>query len=172
MKRTEFKAYIKEEITNILSENITVISDVEKYIAVLDELKEKFPTGKIKAKASALIGDLLDYINNEEYKLDEASKEEVENQKELNKALERTAELTSKLNEVDEDEDEMMDKEASKAAKKGDSISKLASKLGETDKEMKSTVKKWKNSKEPEKSKLLSRLKELTKIKKELEGLL
>jgi ABC-type transporter Mla subunit MlaD len=167
MKRSEFKAYIREEVISTLSENTTVKSDVERYIAMLDELKETFPSGKIKAKASALIGDLLDYIN-----MNEASKEEVENQKELNKALEKTAELTKDLNEVDEDDDEMMDKKATKAAKKGDSISKLASKLGETDKELKSTVKKWKNSEEPEKSKLLSRLKELTKIKKELEGLL
>lgn len=58
------------------------------------------------------------------------------------------------------------------AAKKGDSISKLASKLQQTTKEMKQVVKKWKNSEGEEKEKLTNRLRELTKIKKELEGLL
>ena len=72
----------------------------------------------------------------------------------------------------EEDDDVEMDKKASKAAKKGDSVSKIANKLRETDSQMKSIVKKWKDSEEPEKSKLLTRLKELTKIKKELEGLL
>ena len=58
------------------------------------------------------------------------------------------------------------------AAKKGDSISKLASRLQQTTKEMKQVVKKWKNSEGEEKEKLTNRLRELTKIKKELEGLL
>jgi|TARA_R110001592_G_scaffold138575_1_gene357945 hypothetical protein len=76
------------------------------------------------------------------------------------------------VNENEDMDDVEMDKKASSAAKKGDSVSKIANKLGETTKEMKSVVKKYKDSKEPEKGKLLSRLKELTKIKKELEGLL
>jgi gas vesicle protein len=59
-----------------------------------------------------------------------------------------------------------------RAYKKGDSISKLASKLQQTTKEMKQVVKKWKNSEGEEKEKLTNRLRELTKIKKELEGLL
>ena len=37
---------------------------------------------------------------------------------------------------------------------------------------MKQLVRKYKDAEEPEKSKMLARLKELTKIKKELEGLL
>ncbi len=76
------------------------------------------------------------------------------------------------VNEAEDMDDVEMDKKAAKAAKKGDSISKIANKLRETDSQMKSIVKKWKDSEEPEKSKLLTRLKELTKIKKELEGLL
>ena len=75
------------------------------------------------------------------------------------------------LNEEEMD-DEEMDKQASSAAKKGDSISKTASKLGEITREMKSVVNQYKKSEEPEKSKHLARLKELTKIKKELEALL
>jgi len=71
----------------------------------------------------------------------------------------------------DEDEDDM-DKKAMKSAKKGDSISKLASKLQQTSAELKSTAKKWKDAEGSEKEKLKDRLKTLTKIKKEIEGLL
>ena len=80
----------------------------------------------------------------------------------------------NKLHSIKEEEmdDEEMDKAAAKGAKKGDSISKMANKLGETTREMKSLVRKYKNAVEPEKSKLIARLKELTKIKKELESLL
>ena len=79
--------------------------------------------------------------------------------------------LAESLNEEEMD-DEEMDKVAAKGAKKGDSISKMANKLGETTREMKSLVRKYKNAVEPEKSELIARLKELTKIKKELESLL
>ena len=71
----------------------------------------------------------------------------------------------------EEDEDDM-DKKAMAAAKKGDSVSKIASKLQQTTKEMKQVVKKWKTSEGAEKEKLTNRLRQLTKIKKELEGLL
>ncbi len=79
--------------------------------------------------------------------------------------------LAESLNEEEMD-DEEMDKAAAKGAKKGDSISKMANKLGETTREMKSLVRKYKDAVEPEKSELIARLKELTKIKKELESLL
>ena len=79
--------------------------------------------------------------------------------------------LSSRVNE-EEDMDDVMDKNAIKGAKKGDSVSKVANKLQQTTKEMKSVVKKWKDAEGSEKEKLTNRLKELTKIKKELEGLL
>tara|TARA_R110000751_G_scaffold84349_1_gene168851 strand:+ start:973 stop:1689 length:717 start_codon:yes stop_codon:yes gene_type:complete len=79
--------------------------------------------------------------------------------------------LAESLNEEEMD-DEDMDKAAAKGAKKGDSISKMANKLGEITREMKSLVRKYKDAVEPEKSELIARLKELTKIKKELESLL
>ena len=100
--------------------------------------------------------------------LSEATPEEVEAQKELNKELEKTVKLSKEAGLTEEDEAEPTDAEI----KKGDSVSKIASKLAETTKEMKVVVKKWKDAEEPEKSRLLARLKELTKIKKELEGLL
>ena len=77
------------------------------------------------------------------------------------------------LNEEEEMGDDEMDKKASKGAKKGDSITTIANKLGETTSEMKRVVNKWKKMEDgPEKEKLKDRLKSLSKIKKELEGLL
>jgi len=77
------------------------------------------------------------------------------------------------INEVEEMDDDEMDKKASKGAKKGDSVTTIANKLGETASEMKRVVNKWKKMEDgPEKEKLKDRLKSLSKIKKELEGLL
>ena len=102
--------------------------------------------------------------------LSEESAEDIQDktkaQAELNKELEKTQDL------MKEEDDDDMDKKAMSAAKKGDSISKLASKLQQTTKEMKSVVKKWKNAEGAEKERLTDRLRDLTKIKKELEGLL
>ena len=98
--------------------------------------------------------------------LNEASPEEVEAQKELNKELEKTVELSKELSEDEDVEPSDAD------LKKGDSISTISRKLQDTTKEMKSVVNKWKKSEGEEKERLLARLKELTKIKKELEGLL
>ena len=87
--------------------------------------------------------------------------------------LEKTAKLSKDAGLTEEEmDDDAMDKKASKAAKKGGSMSKIAYKLADTQKEMKSVVKKWKTSEGAEKERLTSRLKELTKIKKELEGLI
>ena len=120
MKKSEFKAYLREEIISMLSE---------------------------------------------------ADPEDIKAQQDLNKELDLTQQKADKLGQslAEEDEDvEPTDAEI----KKGDSVSKIANKLGETTREMKIVVKKWKNAEEPEKTKLFNRLKELTKIKKELEGLL
>ena len=59
-----------------------------------------------------------------------------------------------------------------KDIKKDDSISTISRKLQDTAKEMKTVVNKWKQAEGEEKERLLARLKDLTKIKKELEGLL
>ena len=61
---------------------------------------------------------------------------------------------------------------SSKDIEKNDSVSTISRKLQGTTKEMKSIVNKWKEAEGEEKERLLARLKELTKIKKELEGLI
>jgi predicted phage tail protein len=101
--------------------------------------------------------------------LAEATPEEVDAQKELNKELEKTVELSKELSEDIDDEDQASEKAV---ANPKDSVSVISRKLQDTTKEMKSVVNKWKKSEGEEKERLLARLKELTKIKKELEGLL
>ena len=64
------------------------------------------------------------------------------------------------------------DKEPTAAQLKKEPISKIGYKLADTQKEMKRVVKKWKDAEGSEKEKLTDRLRELTKIKKELESLL
>jgi|TARA_R100000081_G_C4667673_1_gene90907 gas vesicle protein len=101
--------------------------------------------------------------------LSEATPEEVAAQKELNKELEKTIELSKELSEdIDDDDVEPTAKDIAK----GDSVSIISRKLQDITKEMKSVVRKWKKSEGEEKERLLARLKELTKIKKELEGLI
>ena len=124
--------------------------------------------------------ELKEYIKNEIIEmLSESTEEEIENTKELTKSiedLEKAKKSAGLIDEVDEDDnmdDEEMDKKAAKSAKKSkDSVSTISKKLADNASEMKTVVKKWKSSEEPEKSKHLSRLKELTKIKQELEKLL
>ena len=102
--------------------------------------------------------------------LSEVSSEDVEAQKQYNAELEKTAKLSKDLG-LTEEEDEGPSTKDLKSAKK-DSVSKIANKLQQTTKEMKTVLNKWKDAEGTEKDKLTSRLKELTKIKKELEGLL
>jgi len=71
---------------------------------------------------------------------------------------------------VTEEEDE--DKEPTKSQLKNEPLSKIGYKLADTQKEMKQVVKKWKTAEGAEKERLTNRLRDLTKIKKELEGLL
>ena len=98
--------------------------------------------------------------------LTEVSQEDVDTAKAYNDELEKTKELQADLTE-DEDAEP-----TAKDIKKDDSISTISRKLQDTTKEMKAVVNKWKQAEGEEKERLLARLKDLTKIKKELEGLL
>ena len=155
MKKSEFKAQIKEEIIDILE--AVSKADVDAQKAYNAELEK---TAKL-AKDAGLVdeGDNQDdgYV---QHKYDDETIDK------YNIPVEPTAVFE------DEDEDDEMDKKAFSAAKKGDSVSKLASKLQQISSELKSTAKKWKESEGGEKQKLRDRLVKLTKIKKELESLL
>jgi hypothetical protein len=77
--------------------------------------------------------------------------------------------------EEEEDDEEKLDKKAQAAAKKsGGKVGKLqriTAHLKELEKEMKELVNKWKKAEGKEKEALLDKLKEKTKVKKELEAL-
>ena len=96
------------------------------------------------------------------------AKDEKKDPKTVKKALE-TAKKTGKHVSIAEEEDA---EPSAKDIKKDDSVSTISRKLQTTTKEMKSIVNKWKEAEGEEKERLLARLKELTKIKKELEGLI
>ena len=98
--------------------------------------------------------------------LTEVSQEDVDTAKAYNAELEKTKALQADLTEDDDVEP------TSKDIKKSDSISTISRKLQDTSKEMQTVVNKWKKSEGEDKERLLARLKELTKIKKELEGLI
>ena len=115
-------------------------------------------------KKSELKASIREEINNI---LSEVTPEDVKNQEEYNTELEKTVQLqkSAGLNEEDDE-----DKEPTKSQLKGDGIAFLATKLQQTTKEMKSTVNKWKTAEGQEKKRLTDRLRELTKIKKEIEA--
>ena len=127
--------------------------------------------------ALLMFGGLNESNRNQNIKIDSmsnadiASLQSILNKYDIDKIQNVIKILSSRVNE-EEDMDDVMDKNAIKGAKKGDSVSKVANKLQQTTKEMKSVVKKWKDAEGSEKEKLTNRLKEITKIKKELEGLL
>ena len=194
MKRSELKSSIREEILEILESASQEDVDAQKaYNAELEK------TAKLVKDAGLDEGNDRDYRDDgyvDKRDVDDTTNLYVHNDPESmafenkTKELAITADEMNQLHKVgkvklsdgsmlvfpkeplkEEDEDDM-DKKAMAAAKKGDSVSKIASKLQQTTKEMKQVVKKWKTSEGAEKEKLTNRLRQLTKIKKELEGLL
>ena len=187
MKKTELTKSIKEEIFALLAEadqeDIDAQSDLNKELETTkghkddlgDSLSESLNPEVVKALDRFIKAMAKRYGYAEQdavYAIMAALEQRKSDEKYEIPGFEGTMDALDSISIREEDDDDEMDKKASKAAKKGDSISKIANKLKETDSQMKSIVKKWKDSEEPEKSKLLTRLKELTKIKKELEGLL
>lgn len=135
MKLSEFKAYLREEIIEILSEESA--KDIE---------------AKTKAQA------------------------------ELNAELAKTKKLSDELSEAESEgaamvntiADEPISEEEEEKVEidPDDSVAQIANKLGETSALMRSLNNQYKKAEGEEKEKLFNRLKELSKIKRELEGLL
>jgi hypothetical protein len=159
MKKLEFKKAIKEEILDILEE------------ASKEDVKAQQDYNAELEKTAQLNKDLGIDEGNDSGKFQDdgyVDKKDVDDTTDLYVHDDPESMAFEQI----EDEEDLMHKQASKAAKKGDPISKIASKLQQTTKEMKQVVKKWKDAKGSEKQKLTDRLRKLTKIKKELEGLL
>ena len=187
MKKTELAKSIKEEIFEILAEadqeDIDAQSDLNKELETTkghkddlgDALSESLNPEVVKALDRFIKAMAKRYGYGEQdavYAIMAALEQRKSDKKYEIPGFEGTMDALDSISIREEDDDDEMDKKASKAAKKGDSVSKIANKLQQTIKEMKQVVRKYKDAEEPEKSKLLARLKELTKIKKELEGLL
>ena len=166
MKKSELVKYIKEEIIDTLNE-----SPSSEELRMARQAVYRFMKYR-QVEAEEAIRDLINALEELQRrgvkgKLSEEipSKEEVED---LNKELEKTVELSKELSEDIDDDAEPKASDISST----DSVSVISRKLQDTTKEMKSTVNQWKKAEGEEKERLLARLKELTKIKKELEGLL
>ena len=149
MKKSEFKKAIKEEIIDILE------ADAED-IKAQQDLNKELELSKTHADD---LGDALSEDNDQDdgyvqHKYDDSVVDK------YNIPVEPTAVF-------EEDEDEPKAKDL-----KGEPLSYIGYKLADTQKEMKQVVKKYSAAEGDEKEKLKDRLRELNKIKKELESLL
>ena len=102
--------------------------------------------------------------------LSEASQDDVDAQKAYNDELAKTIELEKELATEDIADEEKSEKEVT--VDPDDSVSVISDKLQDNAAAMRTVLNKWKKAEGEEKERLLNRLKELTKIKNELEGLL
>ena len=154
MKKSQLKSQIKEEIIDILEavgqEDVKAQQD---YNAELEK------TAQLKKDAGIDEGNDSDKFQDDGY-VNHTYNDSVIDK--YNIPVEPTA--------VFEEDDE--DKEPTSSQLKSEPISKIGYKLADTQKEMKQVVKKWKDAEGDEKEKLKDRLRELNKIKKELESLL
>ena len=157
MKRSELKNAIKETIIDILQE-ATI---------------ETSPKNLAKVKSQAEEDDIIKVTEEEgeEFNAD-GNPKSTSSQKTRDRLANRKnrAEFERSGKEFKDVDDE--DKEPTSSQLKNEPISKIGYKLADTQKEMKQVVKKWKTAEGSEKERLTNRLRELTKIKKELEGLL
>jgi hypothetical protein len=176
MKKSELKSFIKEEILSSLKEGVWSVMPerIPEFIAAIEKIKDEF---------HAVVGsdDVYDGLDRavqgarDLMSMNEASKEEVENQIELNKELAKTAALKKQagLNEAeDEDEFDAPDKEPSKAElKKTKGLAKAKDELALLVKDMKSLARKYKEAEGAAKEKIVADLKKKTALKKELEAI-
>ena len=151
MKKSEFKNAIKEEIIDILEASQEDVKAQQDYNAELAK------TAQLKKDAGIEEGNDSDKFQDDGY-VNHTYNDSVIDK--YNVPVEPTA-----VFEDDEDEPKAKDL-------KGEPLSKIGYKLADTQKEMKQVVKKYSAAEGDEKEKLKDRLRELNKIKKELESLL
>ena len=187
MKRSELTEFIKEEIVSVLNEespeDIKAKTDAQaelnKELEKTQDLMKEEDTvseGTWSSGTYTEIGRFIQDIKNLKDKyynivgnddvFDGLDRAELSAREMMIDAPENR----SDLNEDGMDDDEM-DKAAAKGAKR-EPLGKLATKMAQNSKEMKSVLSKYKKAEGSEKDKHLARLKDLTKIKKELENLL
>jgi len=185
MKKSELKKSIQEEIFEILAEadqedidaQTDLNAELEKTKSHRDDLGDSLSESLNPEVMKALDRFIKAMAKRYDYSEQDAvfAIQAALKQREFDKpadipGFEGTMDALDSLSIREEEDDEPSTKDIKSSSK--DSVSKIANKLGETTNQMKQLVRKYKDAEEPEKSKMLARLKELTKIKKELEGLL
>lgn len=187
MKLSELKKSIKNEIISVLSEEGATTQDIQTQQAFNAELEKTKnlmkDTGFAKDVSEVSLSPVGDFYKGMYDLVNQADRMLGGNRDSI--PQENWAKIYGKVGDLANELDRLyldMEKKGVKIAeeeeptaadlKKKDSVSTLAKKMQETQKEMKSVLAKWKKAEEPEKTKLLNRLKELTKIKKELESML
>tara|TARA_R110002060_G_scaffold1509_3_gene3049 strand:+ start:148 stop:720 length:573 start_codon:yes stop_codon:yes gene_type:complete len=189
MKKSQFKEAIKEEILDILSEASP--EDIKNVKAYNDELERTKALSKEIGLTSEAndsdksqddgyvnkndVDDTTDlYVHNdpESMAFENKQSENLEITADEMKILHKNGKVQLKNGSIVSMVKENEDEEPTASQLKGDSISMLGTKLQQITKEMKQVVKKWKDAEGDEKVKLTDRLRELTKIKKELESAL
>ncbi len=170
MKKTELLKSIKEEIISVLAEadqeDITAQQNLNKELETTQGLADKLGDALSESINPEVVRDVNRYIARTAKRYDYSEQDAVY----AIIAAIKQREFDG-LNEVEDMDDDEMDKKASKGAKK-EPLGKLAKKMAENKKEMQSVLAKYKKAEGEEKEKHLARLKELTKIKKELEKML
>jgi len=172
----KLKSHAKEWDLKTLDGKIESLKDDPTGIQRLyNDTKKSSKWGKknlIQKESKMKRSELTEFIKEEiRSVLSESTEEEVEKTQELTAATKELAKAKKEAGLAEEMDDDEMDKAASAGAKR-EPIGKLATKMTQNSKEMKSVLAKYKKAEGAEKDKHLARLKDLTKIKKELEKLL
>tara|TARA_R110000822_G_scaffold149056_8_gene288156 strand:+ start:1573 stop:2103 length:531 start_codon:yes stop_codon:yes gene_type:complete len=173
MKQSDLKEYIKEEIISVLSEDTKEdIEDTKELTAATKELADA-KKDLVNEYENIGLADIEEMGYEAGENLFSQIRDKFQNTPDFKAYFEGIKQgFLDNLGSYDLNEDIDDDAEADKAASKGakkEPLGKLAKKLAETEKEMKSILVKFKKAEGDEKEKHLKRLKELTKIKKELE---
>lgn len=172
---SELKAHAKEWDLESLDKKIDSLKDDPIGIQRLyNDTKKSSKWGKknlIQKESKMKRSELAEFIKEEIRSV--LNEESPEDAKKYADEMERAAAASDKIkaNLGEEMDDDEADKAASAGAKK-EPLGKLATKMAQNQKEMKSVLAKYKKAEGTEKEKHLARLKDLTKIKKELEKLL
>ena len=179
MKPSDLKEFIREEIIEILSEEETA-DEIKAKTAAQAELNKELEKTK-ELTTESLNPEVIKAVDRfikamaKRYNYSEQDAVFAIQSALKQREFDRPADIPGFEGTMDaldslsiREEEEPTDAELRKSS----SIAKTASKLADTAKEMKTVVNQYKKAEGAEKESLLKRLKELTKIKKELEGLL
>jgi hypothetical protein len=193
MKKSEFKAQIKEEIIDILEaasqEDVQAQKDLNAELAKTAELSKDLGMSEgndsDKFQDDGYVNHTYDDSVIDKYNVPVEPTAVFEEDEEYNadgnlvsKSSQKTKDRLAKRKSMADFEKtgrefkDIDDKEPKAKDLKGEPLSKIGYKLADTQKEMKRVVKKYSAAEGDEKEKLKDRLRDLNKIKKELESLL